>query len=309
MSDEAPRDNLNGGAWLIADMSLNIWALSIVKWLDADYPATQIVFIRAAVGLILILPLIWVRRAEFRQIEHLRLHFMRVGLSVVTLTASFFAISKVPLAVFTAINFTRPIVTMVMAALILGETIGRRRWIAAGVAFLGVLLAVNPREVPWTLGLAALLVVVVTGSAAIIATRRLRSAPSMVLMTFYTAGLAICAAPLAMVSWVPVDPEQALFLLAIGAFAQAAQLCFLRAQFFGEAGFLSVLGYLSIVISVIIGALVFDETPSLAFFGGAVLVVGAAIWVVLRPKASGPKTMATCPGLDASGRPADRDNA
>ena len=155
-----------GGAWLIADMSLNIWALSIAKWLDAGYPATQVVFVRASVGLILILPLIWIRRADFRHIEDLRIHLFRVGLSAITLTASFFAISRVPLALFTAINFTRPIVTMIMAALILGETIGRRRWVAAGVAFLGVLLTANPRELPWTIGLAALTLVVFTGSAA-----------------------------------------------------------------------------------------------------------------------------------------------
>ena len=71
MSDEAPRDNLRGGAWLLADMSLNIWALSIVKWLGAGYPATQVVFIRALVGLCLIAPLIWRDRARFRALPDL----------------------------------------------------------------------------------------------------------------------------------------------------------------------------------------------------------------------------------------------
>ena len=283
MTDEAPRDNLKGGAWLVADMSLNIWALSIVKWLDADYPATQVVFVRAGVGLILILPLIWMWRAEFQRIEHLGLHLVRVGLAVVTLTASFFAISRVPLALFTAINFTRPIVTMVMAALVLGEAIGRRRWIAAAVAFLGVLIAANPRDVPWTLGLAALVLVVFTGSAAIIATRRLRNAPPIVLMTLYTAGLAFFSAPFAYFGWVAVNPDHAVALLAIGVFAQCAQLCFLRAHYHGEAGFLSVLGYLSLVLSVFVGSVVFGETLRLGFAFGATLVVGAAIWVVLRP--------------------------
>ncbi len=283
MNDRAPRNNLTGGAWLIADMSLNIWALSIVKWLDADYPAVQVVFVRAGVGLILILPPIWICRADFRHIDDLRLHVLRVGFSVVTLTASFFAISRVPLALFTAINFTRPIVVMVMAALVLGETIGRRRWSAAGVAFLGVLLAANPRDMPWTVGLAALILVVFTGSAAIIATRRLRDTPQIVLMTFYTAGLALCSAPFAFMGWVRVDPNHLLAFLAIGVFAQCAQLCFLRAHFHGEAGFLSVLGYLSLVLSVLVGVLIFDETPSLGFAAGATLVVGAAIWVTLRP--------------------------
>lgn len=283
MSEEAPRDNLKGGAWLIADMSLNIWALSIVKWLGADYPATQVVFIRAITGLALIIPLIWRGRALFSQIEDLPIHLLRVALSVVTLTASFFAISRVPLAVFTAISFTRPVVTMLMAALILSERIGPRRWAAAGVALLGVLIAANPRDVPWSVGLAALCLVVVTGSAAVIATRRLRAAPSVVMMTFYTAGLAICTAPLAAVAWVPIDTAHLLPLLLVGAFSQAAQLCFLRAHYNGEAGLLSVLSYLSLVLSVGVGYAVFDEQPSASFAAGAVFVIAAALWVTLRP--------------------------
>lgn len=283
MSDTAPRDNLQGGAWLIADMSLNIWALSIVKWLGAGYPATQIVFLRALTGLVLILPLIWIQRARFRRVEHLRIHLLRVALSVVTLTASFFAISRIPLAVFTAIGFTRPIVTMVMAAILLKETIGPRRWIAAGVALLGVLIAANPGAVPWSLGLAAQGLVVLTGSAAIIATRRLRAAPPIVLMTFYTAGLTLCTAPLALLAWQPVDPAHLAPLLAVGVFSQTAQLCFLRAHYHGEAGFLSVLGYLSLVLSVGVGYFVFDEVPGPEFALGAALVIAAALWVVLRP--------------------------
>ena len=66
MDDGVARDNLKGGAWLIADMALNIWALSIVKWLGADYPSTQIVFLRALVGLVLIAPAAWRQRAVFR---------------------------------------------------------------------------------------------------------------------------------------------------------------------------------------------------------------------------------------------------
>lgn len=285
MTSDAPRDNFKGGAWLIADLSLNIWALSIVKWLGADYPSTQIVFIRALTGLILILPLIWMQRHAFRQIEDLRFHILRVALSVITLTASFFAISRVPFAVFTAINFTRPVVTMVMAAILLREWIGPRRWFAAFVALVGVLIAANPRDVPWTIGLAALVLVVFTGSAAIIATRRLRAAPSIVLMTFYTAGLAVCTAPFAAMDWTPVDGNHVLPLVLVGAFSQTAQLCFLRAHYHGEAGFLSVLSYLSLVLSVSVGYFVFSEIPGPEFAIGAVLVIAAALWVTLGPKA------------------------
>lgn len=284
MRDETPRDNLKGGAWMLADLSLNIWALTIVKWLGADYPATQIVFLRALVGLILIAPMAWRQRAAFRALPDLPLHVIRVGFAVVTLTASFFAIPRVPMATFTAVNFTRPPVIMVMAAVILREGIGRRRWVAAGVAFAGILVAVNPSELPWTAGLAAMGLVVLTGSAAVIVTRRLRAAPTIVMMVFYTAGLTLSSAPFAALAWTPVQPGHLLPLVLVGCFAQGAQLCFLRAHYYGAAGVLSVLGYLSLVFSVTVGYFVFGERPGPAFAAGAALVVGAAISVTLDPR-------------------------
>lgn len=268
----------------MADMSLNICSLALVKGLGAEYSAVQVVFLRAAVGLVLIVPLIWRNTAAFRALPDLALHLLRVGLAVVTLTASFFAIARIPLATFTAISFTRPVITMVMAALLLRESIGARRWLAAAVALAGVLIAVNPNEVPWGWGLAAMVLVVFSGSATVIATRRLRAAPVVVMMTFYTAGLTICSAPLAALTWVPVQTEHVLPLVLVGVFAQVAQVCFLRAHYFGTAGFLSVLSYLSLVLSVGLGWIVFAEVPGAGFAVGAVLVVGAALWVTADPR-------------------------
>lgn len=100
MTTDAPRDNLKGGAWLLADMGLNIWALGIVKALGLGYPVAQIVFLRAAIGLVLLSPWIVRNRSAFVPIPDLPLQVLRVGLSAATLTASYFAISRVPLALF-----------------------------------------------------------------------------------------------------------------------------------------------------------------------------------------------------------------
>jgi S-adenosylmethionine uptake transporter len=278
---EAPRDNLKGGAWLMADLSLNIWSLSLVKWLGADYPAAQVVFFRALVGLIVILPLIWKDRAVFRGLPHLRLHLLRVVLAAITLTASFFAIARLPLAVFTAISFTRPIITMLMAAVILREVIGLRGWVAAMIAMVGIVLAVNPGAVPWNWGLAAMGVVVISASAVIVATRALRTAPPIVMMAFYTVGLTLFSAPIATMFWTPVATPHIAPLILIGCFAQAAQFCFLRAHFHGTAGYLSVLSYLSLILSVGAGYLLFDEVPGASFAPGAALVIAASLWVTL----------------------------
>ncbi|MFA8385930.1 MAG: DMT family transporter [Pelagibaca sp.] len=287
MNPDAPRDNVRGGAWLLADMALNIWALGIVKALGLGYPVAQIVFLRAGIGLVLLLPWILRNRHSFTQVPDLPLQVLRVGLSAATLTASYFAIARVPLALFTTMNFTRPLVVMVLAALLLRERVTGGQWLAAIVAMLGVLIAIDPDGTTLGPGLMALALVVLTGSGAVIVTRRLRATPTIVLMAFYTVGLGLCTLPFALWSWQPIPSDHLVPLLAIGVFAQSAQACFLRAHFNGDAGVLSVLGYMSLPLSTAAGFFAFSETPTLRFMAGATLVVLAAASLTMsrRPRA------------------------
>ena len=288
MTADPPRDNLKGGAWLLADMALNIWALGIVKALGLDYPAAQIVFLRAAIGLLLLLPWIYRDRHRFRRIPDLPLQALRVALSAATLTASYFAISHIPLALFTTLNFTRPLIVMLMAAVLLRERITSGQWVAAAAAMIRVVVAIDPQGAAVGSGLAALTLAIVLGCAAIITTRRLRATPTIVLMTFYAAGLAICTAPFAIATWTPIVQDHLLPLLAIGVFAQAAQLCFLRAHYNGDAGVLSVLGYMSLPLSMAAGYFVFSEDPTLRFLIGALIVICAAASLTFRGKIRAP---------------------
>lgn len=273
--------NFLGGGWLLADMSLNIWALTIVKSVGLEYTAWQIVFLRAVIGFLMMIPWIVRQPSVFKNVQNLQLHALRVGLSTLTLTTSFFAIARLPFALFTAINFTRPLVLMVMAAFILRESISGKQWIAAVIGLVGVIIALEPSGLVLTWGLPALFLTVIFGTSAIIVTRKLSDAPTVVMMTFYTAGLAVLTLPFAIWSWTPMQFDDWPVLLAIGLFAQSAQFCFLKAHKWGEAGFLALLGYSSLLLSTSVGYFVFDEIPQWSFVFGAILIVVATLWATL----------------------------
>lgn len=203
-------------------MALNIWALTIVKATGAEVPAVQLVFLRAATGLCLMLT--WIA----------------------------------------------------LAALFLGERATPRRWAAAGIGLIGVLVAARPNGAGPDPALLALAVTVVTGTAAIVVTRRLNDQPTVVMMTAYTAGLALATAPLAWLGRVPVAPNLWPVLLAIGVASQAAQFCFLQAHRRAEAGVLAILGYASLILSTTVGWLVLSEVPPTGFWVGAALIVVAS---------------------------------
>ncbi|MDZ4134898.1 MAG: DMT family transporter [Paracoccaceae bacterium] len=269
------RNNLRGAGWLFADMALNIWALAIVKAMGLDVPTVQIVFLRALAGLVLLVPFM-VRAGGVPRLVQPGLHGMRVLLSTVTLTTSFYAVAHLPLALFTAVNFTRPLLLMGMAALLLRERITRWQWLAGAMGLIGVLVAVRPDQVAANLGLLALVATVLTGTGAVIVTRRMRGEAPLAMMLSYTAGLALLTALPAFWWWQPIGPGWPA-LLAVGVFAQSAQFCFLRAHFWGDAGVLGPLGYASMVLSVGVGFFVFDEIPTLSLALGAALIIAAAV--------------------------------
>ncbi|MFN3844639.1 MAG: DMT family transporter [Paracoccaceae bacterium] len=258
-------------------MALNIWALTIVKIMGVDLPAVQIVFVRALIGLVLLAPLLWQGYRSLPRLQQPRLHMLRVVLSTVTLGASFHAVSLLPLALFTAVNFTRPLILMAMAAAFLGERILAKQWIAGAVGLAGVAIAMHPGDIVLGSGLVALVVTVLAGTAAVIVTRRMRTeAPSLMMLT-YTGGLAALTVLPALWWWQPVGPGGGAALVLVGGFAQAAQFCFLRAQYWGEAGVLAPLGYAALVFSVSVGFFVFNEVPTTEFWVGAALIIFAAV--------------------------------
>lgn len=278
------QENLHAGLWLIADMSLNIWAISIVKTLGGGYPSWQIVFLRALVGLLLLAPWAWRERGAFFVIENWGLQLLRIVLSTVTLTSSFFAVARLPLALFMTMNFTRPLILIAMAALVLGEKIPAARWAAGAVGLIGVFVALNPDNVPWSWGLLAVTITVVSGTAAIIVTRKLKGTPTVVMMAFYTGGLALLTAIPAFSTWVPIASDHLPFLLLVGVFSQCAQFCFLKAHWLGDAGFLGPLGYCSLLISGAVGFFVFAEIPTQNTILGAGIIVLATMLLSVNSK-------------------------
>ncbi len=274
--EERRRANREGILWVLADMVLVSGGMTaLVKAQGVTYPAFQLVFIRAMIGLMFILPLIWRHRLHIRHTKHPWKNVSRVSCNAIALTSQFLAYTMLPLAVVNALGFSRPLVTMAMAVAFLGERVSRLRWIGAGLAFAGVLVMLAPGGVDWNLGLLAVFGTVFFGSLAIIQTRALRDENTTVMMVFYTVGLAVITAAPAIFVWQPVKPLDWIPLLGIGFLAQAGQYCFLRAYRLAEASVLAPIGYLSIVVTAAAGYIFFGEIPEMRIVAGSAVILAA----------------------------------
>jgi S-adenosylmethionine uptake transporter len=269
--------NRHGALFALTDMVLVVVMMAIVKMAGATFPSIQLVFLRALVGLVLVLPLVWRYRAEVFNTRRMKGHLLRISCNAVALSCNFAAIAALPLALVTAIGFTRPFIVLALASIVLGETVSRTRWLASGICFVGILIVTQPGSLSWDLGLAAAFGSVLFGSLAVIQTRRLAGEHTVLLMLFYTLGLTVLTAVPAAFVWVSPVPQDLPALLFIGLLAQIGQYCFLRAHQIAEARVLAPLGYLSIVLSTLADYLFFRIVPTAAVALGSAVIVGTAL--------------------------------
>jgi drug/metabolite transporter (DMT)-like permease len=118
---------------------------ALAKWLGQDYPAVQILFFRYLFGLLPVAVFVW-RSGGLPVLRTRRpaTHALRAGLLFVALLLFFEALQSLPLAEVIAVYFTAPLFVTALAAPVLGETVGPRRWTAVIVGFLGALIMVRP---------------------------------------------------------------------------------------------------------------------------------------------------------------------
>ena len=127
---------------------------TITKWMVADYPIGQMMWVRYAIFCLFA----WfvVRRRGLRSAARSNrpwLQFGRALLAVIESAAFVLAFRYLPLADTHAIAATSPLIVIALGVLFLGEKAGPARWVAVAAGFIGVLLIVRPgfRELDWVL--------------------------------------------------------------------------------------------------------------------------------------------------------------
>ncbi len=263
-----------------------------VKVAGARLPAEVIILARAVVGLVLS---VWaVRRAQ------LSLRGNAVGLLALRgvlgsggLYCFFYAVTKLPLAEVTTIHYINPILTALLAAVVLKEGVGWGLAAALTISLAGVVVVARPQLVfggaqvldPVAVGIA--LLGAFFSAAAYVTVRRLRTTddPLVVVLWFPIVATPVFV-PLALRVWVWPQPLEWLVLLGVGVTTQIAQVFLTRGLHLLPAGRGTTVGYVQIAFAMGWSVLLFNERVDLMALGGAGLVVLAiVVLVVTRPPA------------------------
>ena len=269
---------------------------AVVKSMAGAWPGTAVAALRytmGALGLAAIVAAVYGRRG-FR-FPRPALQLGR-GAAVALATICFFmGVMAMPLANATAIQFTSPMLTGILSALVLGEKAPKAVWGATLLAFLGVLIVLRPEVALlgwaglWPLGAAF-------GMAWLMIFNRKAAgaAPALAMQLL----LAIVAAPLLVAAAAALHatglpqfqvprPDAVIVLkcLAVAIFATLGHLLIYSATVRASAALVAPMTYVQLVVALGLGWAWFGNRPDLAMLGGAALIIagGLILWRSQKP--------------------------
>ncbi|MBS7538652.1 DMT family transporter [Ancylobacter lacus] len=266
---------------------------ALVRVVSLRVPTGEVVFARSFFALFPLLALLaW--RGEIGaavRTAHPLGHIARGTIGVCAMILAFSALARIPLADATAIGFTAPLMTVLLAALFLGEKVQAYRWWAVAAGLGGVVVMLWPHIgggfETWerALGAGCALLGAFFTAGAMVQVRRLTATESTAAIVFYFQALAAVAG-LATAAWgwrLPGAGDAGLLLL-IGFLGGIGQILLTESYRYAPASVVAPFAYSAMLWSLLLGFILFAEVPPLLVLVGAAVVIGAGLFVIWRER-------------------------
>jgi S-adenosylmethionine uptake transporter len=262
----------------------------LMKGLSIALGAYNAMLWRLAIGLVIGALLFFGKRTPWPRRETMKLHWIRGAITASMATTFFFGLARVPIAEAIALSFIAPLITLYLAAVVLGERIGRESIIASLLGLAGVLVILSARATgrydPDALaGVAAVFVSAVLYAVNLILQRRQAQVASPTEIAFFQ-NLTALSVLLLGAPFLAVVPDLAhLPGLAGSALLSVVSLLLLSwAYARAEAQVLVPVEYTAFIWASLLGWLAYKEAvTATTILGTALIVAGCIIAARRRP--------------------------
>jgi drug/metabolite transporter (DMT)-like permease len=293
---------LKGVLYKIVSALLFALMSALVRQLGEEVPVGQMVFFRSAFAIVPVV-VIYAARGELMTAVRTGRPFGQLGrglLSTFGMFTNFAALTLLPLADATAIGFASPLVTVVLAALILKELVRIYRWSAVTIGFGGVIVMLIPHldlghytgPLADTAAVGALLALASAFSNAgtVIQTRRLTQSETTSAIVFYFSLICAIAGALTLpFDWHPPTASELTKLIAVGLLGGIAHLFLTESYRHAAASVVAPFDYTAMLWALAFGWWFFGELPSPLVYAGSAIVAAAGLFVIWRERRLGVK--------------------
>jgi drug/metabolite transporter (DMT)-like permease len=254
----------------------------------------QVMEIRSLIGLILIIPLIW-QAGGISALRTARIG-QHAGRNVVHYAAQlswFYALLMIPMGQVVAIEFTSPVWTAMLAAVLLGERITRWKVAAIVLGIVGVLVIVRPATDQINPGQALALGSAVGFAISIVLVKSLTRADNTVTTVFWMLVIqSVLGAIPCIITWqTPATLELWGWILVVAFAGAYSHFCMARAMLYADATTVLPMDFLRVPLMAAAGWLIYGERLDALTIVGAVLILAGNI-LNLKPATQPPRASA-----------------
>ena len=262
---------------------------AVVKAVPTSLPTIQVVAMRFAFGIPLVLATLWWLRADWPNLASWKANAPRGILTIASTLLFFTALRRLPFAEALALSYFGPLLIAVLAAVLLKEKL-RADVLGAvllGLGGVGVIawdtLSTADGLSGDVVGIAAAIGSAFTYALNTVLLRRQAKfdrATSIVLILHIVP--ALLALPFAVADWQPPSAGVWLVFALIAALGVSGHFLLTWAFARARAGVLAIVDYLALPYAAAVGFFFFGEVPPLAVWIGAGLIVVACLMVTRR---------------------------
>jgi drug/metabolite transporter (DMT)-like permease len=269
--------------WMVVTGFCFVAVTALVKFLGPRIPAPESAFLRYVIGLVFFLPMARSLLALRLTGRQWRLFSLRALFHTAGVALWFYAMTRIPIAEVTAMNYLNPVYVTVLAVFVLGERLAFRRVLAIVAALLGALLILRPGFRELDIGhLAMLLTALFFAGSYLLAKILSGEMSAAVVVSLLSVGVTLGLAPLAIAVWVWPTFTELLILFGVACFATAGHYTMTLAFAAAPVTVTQPATFLQLVWAVALGAVVFGEPVDPWVIAGGAVIMAAVAFITWR---------------------------
>ncbi len=285
-----------GVFYLISELILSFFIASIVKLLEPNIPIIQILFYRY----LLCLPLLIIyglskHGKRVLIVNNIKLLLLRIICGFLGLAMWFLAVAKIDMSLATVLFNTMPLFITILSVIIAREVVGLRRSLAVLTGFFGVVFIILPINGYFNISgvIYSLLGAIFAGLMFVFIRMLGRTNASIPTAIWYNSFGVLASLIIFFIIENNFYNSLAIlvhkdlpwnYLLALGFLASFQQFCLAESHRYADASALAPFHYLAVPIGIAFGVILFNETITVKFITGAVIIVASNYYIFVREK-------------------------
>jgi drug/metabolite transporter (DMT)-like permease len=283
MKQNAQNHPLMGAIWMLITGLCFVAVTALVKFMGNRLPPAEMAFLRYLLGLVFLLPMLGAMRRTQISARMWGLFAARGVVHSGAVILWFFAMTQIPLAEVTAMNYLSPVYVTLGAALFLGERLALRRVAAILAALVGALIILRPGFREISPGhIAMLFTAIAFGASYLLAKFTVDGTNPTVVVAMLSIWVTLGLTPFALAVWITPTLTELAMLFGVACFATAGHYAMTLAFASAPLTVTQPVTFLQLVWATALGALVFAEPVDIWVVCGGGVILGAVSFITWR---------------------------